>query len=102
MSAQEQFVAYLQDHPGFYLVAKSDLYVNILIFLEKEAMDLLSLGRMFPAIELEDLDLMVKSLISLKLAGVLKTDNKVIYYATDEAREFLRLYWNTKTGFSTV
>jgi len=102
MNPQERFVSYLQDHPGYYLVAKSDLYINFLTLIAKEAMDAVSLSRALPGIEQQDLELMIKSLISLNLVGVLKTNNKVIYYATENAKEFLLLYRGTKTGFGTL
>lgn len=102
MTPQERFVAYLQEHPGFYLAAKSDLYITILSLLEKEAVDEETLSVKLPGIDQSDLGLMVKSLVSLKLVGVLKTNNKVIYYITGNAKEFLSLYKSTKTGFGTL
>lgn len=102
MNPQERFVAFLQDHPGYYLIAKSDLYINFLSLLEQEASDLNALGSKMPGIEFSDLELMVKSLIALNLVGVLKTDNKTIYYITQSAKEFLSLYRSTKTGFGNL
>ena len=102
MTPQENFVAFLQDHPGYYLIAKSDLYINILSLIEQEASDINALSIKMPGIEFSDLELVLKSLIALNLVGVLKTDNKTIYYITESAKEFLSRYRGTKTGFGTM
>lgn len=102
MNPQERFVSYLEEHPGFYLVAKSDLYINFLSIIEKEGKDIESLKKVMPGIEQGDIQLVLNSLISLKLVGLLKTNSKIIYFATDAAREFLSLYRNTKTGFGPI
>lgn len=102
MNPQERFVAFLQDHPGYYLISKSGLYINLLSLLEHGALDINELARKMQGIEFGDLELMLKSLIALNLVGVLKTNNKTIYYITESAKEFLSLYRSTKTGFGTM
>ncbi len=102
MNPQERFVAFLQEHPGYYLIAKSGLYINLLSLIEQEASEINALAGKMPGIEFGDLELMLKSLISLNLVGVLKTDNKTIYYTTQSAKEFLLLYKSTKTGFGNI
>jgi hypothetical protein len=99
MNAQEKFVSYLEDHPGYYLVAKSDLYISLLSTLEEQGTDILSISSRFPGIDREDLFLMLDSLVKLKLVGALKTNNKVIYYITKNAEELLANYRKTKTSF---
>ena len=102
MTPQEKFVSFLQDHPGYYPITKSDLYIALLSFLEKEAIDINELEAKLPGIDFSDIELMLKSLLSLNLVGVLKTDNRTIYYITESAKEFLSLYKSTKSGFGTL
>jgi hypothetical protein len=102
MTPQEKFIAFLEDHPGYFSVSKSDLYIHILSTIEQQAIDMNSLSCELRGIEIDDLELMLNSLVALKLIGVIKTGSRTIYYITDNAKEFLELYRSTKQGFGNM
>ena len=99
MKPQENFVMFLEKYPELYSVTQSDLYMEILSLLAKEAKSSLKLGRHFPKVSAEDLEVILKSLISLNLLKKTRAGQKTIYYASERAKVLLDRYSQTKKSF---
>lgn len=89
---QQEFTDYIMKHAEFYSVLKAPVYMKILTILVGDSITLDELHAQAPRIERNDLELIIKSLEALKLVGQHSTDERIIYYVTDTARDLLEKY----------
>jgi len=83
---EKEFIRYIEDHPEYYPVTQADIYLKILKNLKKAAKTLDELNSGFPVISREDLELIILSLVRLRLLDRLKTATKLMYYVTEEGK----------------
>lgn len=93
---QKDFVDFVTLHPEYYTVAQAPIYVKIIDLIQKQAYTMLSLKQRLSMIEPQDVELIVQTLIELKLVEELRTDERVMYYATPIARTFLAKFKRAK------
>ncbi len=86
---EKEFIRYIEDHPEYYPVTHADIYLKILKNLEKAAKTQNELNSHFPVISREDLELIILSLMRLKLLDKLKTATKLMYYVTEDGKELI-------------
>ena len=96
---EEDFVRFLEEHPSYYPILKSGLFMEFLFVLEKSSKSLDELHSRFPKIEIKDLELMLNSLKGIGLIKETKAGHKVVFYATKEGKTFLERYRKTKRSF---
>ncbi len=100
--AQGEFIAYVQQRPEYYLVTQTPIYMHMLSLIASEAKSAQQLHKELPNVETADLELILDSLVSLKLVAQLCTANRVVYYATDSARELLSVYKKAQGEFGVA
>ncbi len=99
ISPREEFLNYIQNHPEYYSVLKSKVFIQLLEFLAKQAKPLQDIQSQFPTVERKDLDLVLNSLISLSLVSKIESQNQIIYYTSENGRELLKKFKRAKEHF---
>ena len=100
MKAHEEYMLFLEEHPELHSLTKSGLYLSVILFLAKQGKTMIEIMRSFPSIEEEDVELIVKSLISVGAVKKINALGKEVYYAEDIGKELLEKYNNAKKDFS--
>ena len=100
MDPQQEFVRYLENNPQFYEISQSELYMQLLLVLEKRAHSMEELHEIFPDIEDKDMELIIGSLMAVKLVERTRiSDTKIVYYISEAARGLLSHYKNARKHF---
>ena len=99
MEKYNEWLFFLQQHPEFYELSKSSLYITILRALGKRALDIDRLHRLFGRIEEKDFELIILSLERLKLIEKVPTGYSVLYMLTDLGKEMMQKYRKTRKHF---
>ncbi|GEM_PF-2226025 len=95
----DAMVGFLEQHPAYYAIMKSALFVRILKSLAEKAKNMLVLRRAFPSIEQEDLMTILEMFIDLGVVSYIDAGSNRFYYANDKGKEFLEIYNATRERF---
>ncbi len=96
---QDEMVGFLEQHPAYYAIMKSALFVRILKSLSGKAKNVLMLKRSFPSIEHEDLMAILEMFIELGVVSYLDAGSNRFYYTNSKGKEFLSIYDATRKRF---
>lgn len=99
MAAKDEWILFLEKNPQFSELAKSGLYVSILNLLEKGSLNIDRIHSAFPKVENKDLDLIVESLVELKLIHRITFGSQVVFALAPTGEEFLAAYRKAREGF---
>lgn len=89
----ESLVNYLEQHPEYYEVVQAGVYMKVLEFISKAAPSLDDFYAAFPEVEVKDLELIIRSLIALKLVEQTRSPGgKNVYYLSENAKILLKKY----------
>ncbi len=99
VSAQEEFVAFLEETPEFYAIMKSYTFIKVLKSIALRSKTLNELILEFPSIEEKDLLLVLNSLLDINSIRKLKIKENIVYFLTPKGRLFLEKYDKTKEKF---
>lgn len=96
MADDSDFIRYLEQHPSYYLIMQTPVYVKIIEMLAKGGKSFTDLTRSLPKVDKQDMELMLNSLTKLELAGSMKTGDHIIYYLEEQGRNLLERYSKAK------
>lgn len=96
---QDAMVGFLEQHPAYYTIMKSALFIRILRSLSGKAKNMLMLKQSFPSIEQEDLMTIIEMFIDLGVVSYIDAGSNRFYYANSKGKEFLSVYDATRERF---
>ena len=99
VSPREEFLNYIQDHPEYYPILQSKIFITVLEFLSEKAKPLQDIEAQFSNIEREDLDLVLNSLIKLKIVSRVTGPAQIIYYTNENGKELLKKFKKASEHF---
>ncbi len=99
MTARDEWILFLEKNPEFHELTKSSLYISIMDLLGKGSLNIDKIHSSFPRIESKDLDLIVDSLVKLKLVSRVRFGANIVYTLTSLGRKLLRIYRKAREGF---
>jgi len=99
MDPQQEFMLFLQNNPELFSISQSEFYMQILMFMEHNALALSEFQRLFPNVEKEDAELIMFSLTKAGVIETMRLPGKVIYYLSSKGREFLAKYKAARKKF---
>jgi len=98
--AQKEFILYLQSHPEYYAMSQDPLIVGILSILTEKGKYVADIIRVFPGkTEGNILDALYK-LEKVSFVSKLNLQHGNLYYQTERARIFIKLYKAAKGSFT--
>lgn len=100
MAAKDEWILFLEKNPQFHILSKSGLYISLLKFVRTEALDMDKIHSAFARVEAKDLDLIIDSLLKLKLVNRIKSGPQVFFGITALGKKFLNVYGKARKGFS--
>lgn len=99
--SKNNFIIYLQKNPRFFAIAKSELCISLLKYLQKKGLSVKDFkDSEFGYIKEEDLLTLLELLYNLKLLEKHKIIGKEIYYTNENTKNFLEIYDNTKKQYN--
>jgi len=96
---QQELVQFLESHPEYYTLMKSDLCVKLLRSLSAKAKSINMLKQDFPQVDQEDLVLLVESMIEVKVVSFFDAGSNRFYHTNNNGKKFLEIYRSTKERF---
>jgi hypothetical protein len=99
MDPHEEFILFLEKNPAYYVIMKSQLYIEVLEKLARKPLSRPALKNRFPEVETSDLDLIVESLVEIGLVSRFRAGENFVYYSNDKGKLFLEKYAKTKRHF---
>lgn len=99
MTAQDEWILFLEKNPQFNELVKSGLYISIINLLRVSSLNITKIHSAFPHIENQDLDLILESLIKLKLVSRISLTKDVVYALTPLGKKMLKTYASAREGF---
>lgn len=96
---RKEFLNYIQNHPEYYPILQSKIFIQVLKLLARKAKPLQGIQSQFPKIERGDLDLVLNSLITLNLVAEVTAQTRVVYYTTENGRELLKKFKRAREHF---
>ncbi len=96
---QDELVRFLEQHPAYYAIMKSALFIQLLKSLAEKAKNILMLKTDFPGMEQDDLIEMLGLLRDLGVVSALDAGSSRFYYTNEKGRQFLAIYHKTKEKF---
>ncbi len=101
MNIEDDWILFLEKNPHFYELSKGDFFIRFLERLAEGAKSFSDLKALFPAVEEEDMHLIMDSLLKLRVVSQARLATKVFYTITLEGKKLLSTYKKTKEFFST-
>jgi len=101
MGTAEDWFLFLEKNPHFYEMSKGDFFIKFLESLVKDAKSFSDLMVLFSRIEEDDLQLIMETLLELKVVSSVKIGSKFFYTITEEGKKLLAEYKKTKRFYST-
>ena len=101
MKEHEEYLLFLEEHPELHSVTKSELYLSVIEFLAEQGKSMNETKHSFPSIEPDDLELVIKSLVSIGVVKKINAQGNEIYYTAQIGKTLLEKYNKTKKHFST-
>ncbi|MFH1256155.1 MAG: hypothetical protein V1494_02575 [Candidatus Diapherotrites archaeon] len=101
MSSFDPFVVFLEEHPEWYPIVSSSIYLLILNFIAQSPKSLTDIQSKYLNIEQKDIQLVVQSLVSLKLVSEIKTTAQLLFKANDNGMLLLQRLKDAKQALST-
>jgi hypothetical protein len=99
--SKNNFIIYLQKNPKLFSIAKSELCISLLKFLQKRGLSVKDFKETeFGYLKEEDLLTLLELLYNLKLLEKHKIIGKEIYYPNNNTADFLEIYDNTKKQYN--
>lgn len=96
----KNFIIYLQENPKLFSIAKSELCISLLKFLQERGLSVKDFkDTEFGYIKEEDLLTLLELLYNLKLLEKHKIIGKEIYYTNNNTKDFLEIYDSTKKEY---
>ncbi len=99
MGIADEWVLFLEEHPQFFELSKGGFFIPLLKALASEAQSFSTLLRRFPRVERRDMRLILEALVKLKAVERIRVKDCILYSATADGRELLRMYKKTKPFF---
>lgn len=99
MTAKDEWILFIENHPEFNELSRSGLYISLLKFLEKSSFNIDKIHSSFPRVENTDLDTILGSLLKLKLAAKFTMHGQILYAITPLGRELTEIYRRARKGF---
>lgn len=96
---RKELILFLEEHPEYYPVIRSALYIRILKWLSGKARTMTDIESHFLNIDREDLEMIIDSLLGLGLVTEIKTPTTIVYYLNNEGKELLEKFKNAKQKF---
>jgi hypothetical protein len=99
---KKKFIEYAEQHPEYYPIMQSGLFIRVIKVLSEEAKNADDLSAALPKIEKKDLLEIIEMLFKVKLISKLERHGKPLYYANDNGLEFLRYCGLAKEKFGVA
>ena len=96
MDPKDDFVNFVQEKPAYYSIIKSQIIMGVMAYISEGAKSITDLYEKFSSVEENDMDDVLKVLEQLRLIQKVKGTQKLIYYATDDAKILLEKYQKAK------
>ena len=95
----DELVHYLEQHPAYYAIMKSNICILLLGSLSSKAKNALMLKREFPRMEQQDLAELIGMLEEIGVISHLDTGSNRFYYTNKQGKAFLAVYRVTKERY---
>ncbi len=96
MTATTEFIDFVTNHPGYFHIAKSKVFLGILEFLLDGAKSGLKIYQNFGSIEANDVDQVLETLAVVGLLRKRLTVAGAFFYCTDDAKILIEKVKKTK------
>ncbi len=99
---KKKLLEYAQQHPEYYPIMQSGVFIKIIKALEKEAKNIEDICEMFSSIDKEDFKEIINTLIKVGLVSKLTFSEKILYYTNENGTEFLKYCNLAKNAFDVT
>lgn len=92
MVDHNEFILYLERHPEFYVIMKSEQHIKLLTELAKHPLTMEEIKLKLSNTELKDIELILDSLMEINAVQKFLAGKKYLYSVTGHGKEFLEKY----------
>lgn len=96
MTATQEFIDFVLNHPGYFHISKSKVFLAILEYLADGAKSSLKVYENFKNLDTVDIDKILETLFVVGLLQKHLTAAGTFFYCTDDAKELLEKVKKTK------
>tara|TARA_Y100000310_G_C20327677_1_gene643756 strand:- start:103 stop:408 length:306 start_codon:yes stop_codon:yes gene_type:complete len=101
MGVEEDWILFLEKNPQFYELSKGDFFIRFLKELDTGAKTFSEIRATFPIIEEEDVNIILDSLLKLKVVFKSTVNDNFFYSLSEDGKKLLSTYNKTHEFFKT-